>query len=140
MSRQFEKHRVQKKYVALVTGNVEYDEGIIDASMGRHPKHFDKKAVRWDVSSKQAITLYRVIRRFGKKGCLVALHPKTGRTHQLRVHMAYLGHPILGDDKYGKKNSFKRLALHAQGLGFKHPAKDRFVEFQTMIPEEFLKM
>jgi len=68
----------------------------------------------------------------------VALYPKTGRTHQLRVHMAHLGHSILGDDKYGKKTSFPRLALHAQGIGFKHPQTKQYLEFSLRPPKVFL--
>ncbi|MCA9399765.1 MAG: RNA pseudouridine synthase, partial [Candidatus Omnitrophica bacterium] len=69
---------------------------------------------------------------------LVALFPKTGRTHQLRVHMRYIKHPILGDSKYGKKNSFSRLALHAKSIGFKHPMTKEYVEFSSKTPDEFL--
>ena len=137
LSRQFEKHLVKKRYVALVEGQVEFDEGLIDASLGRHRKYFDKKAVSFDDSARKAKTFYRVLKRF-KTATYVACFPKTGRTHQLRVHLAYLGHPILGDSKYGKKNLFPRLALHAQSLGFFHPRTTKFMEFSIVPPEEFL--
>ena len=99
LARQFEQHEVRKKYLALVEGNIEFDEGIIDAPLGRHPKQRDKKAVVYAENSKEAVTRYQVIERFGGKVTLVALFPKSGRTHQLRVHMAHIQHPILGDDK-----------------------------------------
>ena len=135
LSRQFEKRRVKKRYVALVEGLIEFDEGVIDAGLGKHPRYFDKKAVVFDDSAKNAKTFYRVLKRFTNT-TYVALFPKTGRTHQLRVHMAYLGHAILGDEKYGKKNSFSRLALHAQSLGFFHPGTTKYMEFSVVPPSE----
>ena len=91
----------------------------------------------FDDAAKESTTVYRVIKR--KNGVtLVALYPKTGRTHQLRVHMSYLGHPILGDDKYGKKNNFSRLALHAKWIGFQHPQTKKYVELSLRPPKEFL--
>jgi len=138
LARQFEKHRVHKKYLALVEGEINFDEGVVDAPLARHPFRHDKKAVAFDDAAKAAKTFYRVLRRFGKEATLVALFPQSGRTHQLRVHMAYLGHPILGDDKYGKKSTFPRLALHAQSIAFKHPITDEGLEFSTPPPKEFL--
>ena len=138
LSRQFEKHLVKKCYVALAEGQIEFDEGLIDAALGRHPKYFDKKKVSFDESAKKAKTFYRVLKRFNA-ATYVACFPKTGRTHQLRVHLAYLGHPILGDSKYGKKSLFPRLALHAQSLGFFHPRTTKFMEFSVVPPEEFLR-
>ena len=88
---------------------------------------------------RSAQTLYRVIRRIGEKATIVALFPKTGRTHQLRVHMKYLGHPILGDAKYGNVRNFPRLALHAQSIRFYHPGLGDFLEFSIPLPKEFLK-
>jgi len=136
LSRQFEKHKVKKRYAALVEGDIEFDEGLVDAPLGRHGRFFDKKAVTFDDSGKEAKTVYRVMKRYKTK-TLVALFPESGRTHQLRVHMAYLGHPILGDDKYGKKESFPRLALHAQSIGFTHPQTKHYIEFISPLPPEF---
>ncbi len=136
LAKQFEKHEIKKKYLALVEGNIEFDEGIIDAPLGRHPKQRDKKAVVYAPNSRSAVTVYRVIQRKGKV-TLVGLYPQSGRTHQLRVHMAHIKHPILGDDKYGDVKLFSRLALHAQGLGFMHPELKCFMEFSTPVPEEF---
>jgi 23S rRNA pseudouridine1911/1915/1917 synthase len=135
LSRQFERHRIKKQYMALVNGLVEFDEGMIDAPLGRHPLRREKRAVLFS-QSKEAKTIYRVVTRF-KQTTLVRLYPETGRTHQLRVHMAYLGHPILGDEKYGSKESFFRLALHAQCLGFYHPRFLKYVEFFCPAPKEF---
>ena len=86
---------------------------------------------------KEAITNFKVLKNFIDYS-LVELKPITGRTHQLRVHMAYLGHAILGDEKYGKKNSFSRLALHAQSLGFFHPGTTKYMEFSVVPPSEIV--
>ena len=136
LGRQFEKHKVKKRYAALVEGDVEFDEGVIDVPLGRHPRFFEKTSVNYDDTGKDAKTVYRVIKRYKTK-TRVALFPESGRTHQLRVHMAHLGHPILGDDKYGKKESFPRLALHAQSIGFFHPQTKHFIEFVSPLPAEF---
>ncbi len=137
IAQQFQKHEVRKRYVALVRGKVEFDQGMIDASLGRHPIHRQKKTVRFDESAKEAITYYEVLKRHDDT-TLIALFPQTGRTHQLRVHMAHLNHPILGDDKYGRKDTFPRLALHAQSIGFTDPTSKRYVEFSSVIPRTFL--
>lgn len=139
LAEQFEQHTVKKRYVALVEGLVEFDEGLVDAALGRHPRHREKKTVVfYEEDAKEAKTFYRVLKRF-QKTSLVALFPQTGRTHQLRVHMAYLGHPILGDAKYGKKGSFHRLALHAQSIGFLHPRTSWYIEFSSVFPSDFRK-
>ncbi len=138
LAQAFELRQVKKKYLALVSGSIAFDEGMIDAALGRHPVYRDKKAVVDDDKGKAAVTVYRVIKRFGKEATLVSLYPKSGRTHQLRVHMAHLGHPILGDEKYGQAKSFSRMALHAQSLGFYHPHLKDFIEFSTAVVPEFL--
>jgi 23S rRNA pseudouridine1911/1915/1917 synthase len=138
IAKQFQRHEIKKKYVALVKGEIAFDEGVVNAPIGRHPHHREKKAIQFDEEAKEAFTRYRVIQR--SRGCtLVSLFPKTGRTHQLRVHLSYIGHPILGDDKYGNKNSFPRLALHAQGIALRHPQSKRYLEFVTKTPHEFLE-
>ena len=138
LARQFQKHKVKKQYIALVEGEVEFDEGIIDAPLGRHSVRHDLRDVQYDDAAKDAVTFYRVIKRH-KGVTLVSLFPKTGRTHQLRVHMNYIHHPILGDTKYGRKESFPRLALHAQAIGFEHPHWKCFLEFSCRPPREFLQ-
>ncbi len=136
LAKQFERHQIRKQYLALVEGEVEFDEGVVDASLGKHPRYYDRKKISFDGEAKEAVTFYKVRQRF-KDRSLVALFPRTGRTHQLRVHMAYLGHPILGDEKYGKKDSFPRLALHAQSIGFVHPYSGQYMEFSVKPPREF---
>ena len=138
IAKQFQRHAINKKYIALVEGEVEYDEGKIDAPLGKHPKYHEKRSVQYDDSAKNSVTIYKVIKRH-KGVTLVSLMPKTGRTHQLRVHMAHIGHPILGDDKYGKKSNFPRLALHAESIGFQHPITKHYVEFSSVPPKEFLE-
>ena len=137
LAKQFQRRLIKKRYIALVEGSIEFDEGVVKVPIGTNPKHKDRRSVQFDEKAKDAETLYRVIKR-NHGVTLVALFPETGRTHQLRVHLSYLGHPILGDDKYGTKNNFSRLALHAQGIGFNHPFTKRYVEFFLKPPKEFL--
>ncbi|MBF0384469.1 MAG: RluA family pseudouridine synthase [Candidatus Omnitrophica bacterium] len=137
LAKQFERREIKKKYVALVEGKIEFDEGVIDEPIGMNPTQRDKKAVRYDEAAKEAVTYYKVLQR-GRNVTLVSLLLKTGRTHQLRVHMSFIGYPILGDKKYGSKLSFSRLALHAQSIGFVHPATKKFIEFSSKTPPEFL--
>ncbi len=136
LARQFEKHTVMKRYVARVLGVVQFDQGVIDVPIDRHDKHHDQRQTAEEGQGKEAVTLYQVIKRF-KKSTLVGLYPQTGRTHQLRVHMKHLGHPILGDEKYYRKESFPRLALHAQSIGFIHPITKNYIEFSCPMPQEF---
>ncbi|HNV23576.1 MAG TPA: RluA family pseudouridine synthase, partial [Candidatus Omnitrophota bacterium] len=138
LAKQFERREIKKKYIALVEGDVLCDEGKVDVPIGRNPFHHEKKAVSYEDSAKQAITFYQVLKR-DHAVTMIALFPQTGRTHQLRVHMKHLGHPILGDDKYGHKNKFPRLALHAQSISFFHPRTKDFLEFSSAIPIEFVK-
>ncbi len=137
LAEQFKNHTIKKKYLALVQGEIEFDEGMIDAPLGRHSTYREKRDVQFNDSAKEAVTYYRVIKR-SPSVTFVALFPQTGRTHQLRVHMAYLKHPILGDAKYGKKETFPRLALHAQSIGFIHPRQNCFLEFSSQTPSDFL--
>ena len=139
LARQFERHRVEKTYVALVSGAIDFDEGLVDIPVGQHPVHRDKKAASYCEDARPAQTFYRVRRRFSDQATLVNLFPRSGRTHQLRVHMAYLGHPILGDDKYGSGESFPRLALHSQSIGLTHPQTGSWVAFSIPTPEEILR-
>jgi len=138
LGRQFEKHTIKKRYVARVQGRVQFDQGIIEVPLEQHKKYHDQRQVAEVGTGKAAITVYQVLKRF-PKSTLMALFPQTGRTHQLRVHMKHLGHPILGDDKYGQKLSFTRLALHAQSIGFIHPIVKAYIEFSCPTPREFLR-
>ncbi|MCX5681681.1 MAG: RluA family pseudouridine synthase [Candidatus Omnitrophica bacterium] len=135
LAKQFEERVVKKCYVALVEGDVEFDEGVIDAPLGPDPHHREKRSVL-AAGAKDAKTFYKVLKRL-KKSTLVYLMPRTGRMHQLRVHMAHLGHPILGDDKYGDRRTFSRLALHAKTLAFLHPKSKTMIEFTSLTPKEF---
>jgi 23S rRNA pseudouridine1911/1915/1917 synthase len=137
LAKQFQQRKVKKTYVALVEGKVEFEEGRIEAPLGKHPRSFKKRKVLFDDSAKKALTYYKVIRRSSRE-TLVSFAPKTGRTHQIRVHAAYMRHPILGDDMYGHKSSYPRLALHSRSLGFHHPRLKTYMEFSTRIPQEFL--
>ncbi|MFA5286965.1 MAG: RluA family pseudouridine synthase [Candidatus Omnitrophota bacterium] len=133
--RQFAEHSVKKEYLAIVKGSVEFDEGMIEAPIARHATRRKNMAVNFSDQAKEAKTHYRTLKRY-KNFSLLELKPFTGRTHQLRVHLDFIGHPILGDDKYGKGNEFTRLALHAKTLGFTHPRTGKFVEFKAPIPKE----
>lgn len=134
LAKKFAVGGIKKKYAAIVNGIMEFDEGVIDLPIGRHRSDFRRQSVSF-VNSKEAVTRYRVLKRSGDK-TLVELAPQTGRTHQLRVHLAHLGHPILGDVKYGKED-FSRLALHAKELEFAHPVTGKEMRFSSPLPKEF---
>lgn len=139
LAKQFAKHSIKRKYVALVSGRMEFDENIIEMPIGRHPRKRKNMAVGFGKNTKYAKTFYRTLRRTNDFS-LLELEPFTGRTHQLRVHLAFLGHPILGDTKYGKTNQFKRLALHAKSIGFIHPRSGKYIEFSSDIPSELIEI
>ena len=136
LAAQFAKHSIKRKYIALVRGRVEFDENVIEVPIGRHPLKRKNMAVSFKENAKQAKTRYRTLKR-GEDFSLLELEPFTGRTHQLRVHLAFIGHPILGDSKYGPGNKFSRMALHAKYLGFLHPKTGKFMEFSSETPKEF---
>lgn len=135
--KQFAKHSIQRRYVALVKGKVEFDEQVIELPIGRHPVKRKSMAVSFSGQARYARTKYRTLKRSDAMS-LLELEPFTGRTHQLRVHLAYIGHPVMGDTAYGKNNNFPRMCLHARYLGFMHPDTGRFVEFSSPVPKEFL--
>lgn len=137
LAKQFEAHTVEKKYIALVEGEVQFEEGVVEAEIGDHPKFHDMRRIAPAGEGKEAETFYQVIKR-SRKVTAVALFPRTGRTHQLRLHMRHIGHPILGDDKYGHKGNFSRLALHAQAIFFEHPRTGLPLELSVPVPEEFM--
>lgn len=136
LAKQFAQHTIERRYIALVAGKVEFDENVIELPIGRHPVKRKNMAVGFSEKTKYAKTRYRTLKRT-KDFSLLELEPFTGRTHQLRVHLAFIEHPILGDSKYGKNIKFKRLALHAKSLGFIHPRTKKFVEFNSETPKEF---
>jgi len=134
----FKNREIHKEYFALVYGVPELKAFKVEASIGRHPVNRKKMAVL--PSGREAVTLFEVKESF-KKASLVLAKPLTGRTHQIRVHLSYKGHPILGDPVYGglKHNIPKppRLMLHAWKISFVHPLKEKWVEFTSPIPEDF---
>ncbi len=137
LAKQFEEHSIQRRYVALVKGVMEYDEDIIELPIGRHPVRRTDMAVSFADNARYAKSRYRTLQR-GKEMSLVEVELFTGRTHQVRVHLSHIGHPIMGDPKYGRDTRFARLALHARFIGFIHPRHGKAVEFSTVVPEEFL--
>jgi 23S rRNA pseudouridine1911/1915/1917 synthase len=133
---QFAEHSIKRRYVALVKGKMEFEENVIELPIARDPQRREAMAVNYGKNSRYARTRYRSLKRT-KEYSFLELEPFTGRTHQLRVHLSYVGHPILGDRKYGRNNEFSRLALHARDLGFIHPVSGKFLEFSCAIPVEF---
>ncbi len=134
LSDQFAQGDVRRVYLALVQGVIQQDEGTIEAPIGRHPTHRQKMAVRYG-ASRQARTRYRVKARYAK-ATFLELYPQTGRTHQLRVHLKHIGHPILGDVRYGIRAGLNRQALHAHQLEFEHPATHGRKTFTSPWPKE----
>ncbi|MBE6067878.1 MAG: RluA family pseudouridine synthase [Clostridium lundense] len=137
LSEQFKEHSITRVYLALVEGIIKEDEGTIDAPLARHPKERIKIAIV--PSGRRAVTHYKVIKRF-KEHTLVQCKLETGRTHQIRVHMCHIGHPLVGDPVYGyKKQKFnlEGQMLYAQKLGFIHPKTNEYIEFQCDIPSYF---
>jgi len=135
LARQFKDHSIERRYVALVDGDVAFDEGVIDVPIRRHAMDRRRMFVSFAGDAREAVTKYKVRKRFGAYTA-VDLYPQTGRTHQLRVHLAHLGHHVLGDPIYGKKKDFPRLALHAAVLGFEHPGTGERVSFTSPLPAE----
>lgn len=140
LASQFKEHSITRKYVALVDGIVEKDKLRINLPIGRDEKARVKMAVTTK-NSKEAITNITVLKRYVKSGyTLIEASLETGRTHQIRVHMSYIGHPLVGDNVYGKrKNEFgvEGQLLHAKVLGFVHPSTNEYVEFETELHEDF---
>ena len=138
---QLSEHSITRKYNAIVFNSIKEDEGTVDQPIGRHPQDRKRMAVT-NKHSRQAVTHYKVLRRFGNFN-LVEAQLETGRTHQIRVHMAYIGHPLLGDEVYGpKKQPFhlKGQVLHARVLGFLHPKTGEYMEFEAPLPDYFQKL
>lgn len=138
LAEQLKEHSMKREYVALVEGIIKGESGMVDKPLGRHPKERIKMAI---VSGgKRAVTHYEVIERF-ERNTLVKCVLETGRTHQIRVHMSYIGHPLVGDPVYGyKKQKFNLNGqmLHAKKLGFIHPTTEKYMEFESEIPDYFI--
>ncbi|MBV8821752.1 MAG: RluA family pseudouridine synthase [Ktedonobacteraceae bacterium] len=136
---QMKQHKIVKRYLALVEGVVSLDQGSIDAPIGRDPRHRQRMAITVK-ESRQARTYFRVLRRFAHH-TLLLLQLETGRTHQVRVHLQAIGHPILGDPTYGSKSTLAGRALHRQFLHayqlcFTHPRTEAMMEFEAPLPAD----
>lgn len=138
ISEQLSEHSVTRRYRAIVHGVIEQDTGTINASIGRDPKDRKKMAVN-EVNGKQAVTHYTVLQRF-KEYTYIECRLETGRTHQIRVHMASIGHPLLGDEVYcNRKSPYhpEGQTLHAMVIGFIHPTSGEYIEVTAPLPEYF---
>jgi len=140
LAAQIKEHSFTREYEAVVYGNLKNDTGIIDAPIGRHPVKRKQMAVVKQ-GGRDAVTEYTVIERFGSF-THIKLKLQTGRTHQIRVHMSYLGYPVAGDDVYGPKKVITKLGgqcLHAKKIGFIHPKTNEYMEFDSSLPDYFVK-
>lgn len=140
IAEQIKKHTVTRRYRGIVCGIVKEEEGTIEGAIGRHPTQRKKMAIN-EKNGKPAITHYKVLQRFAKY-TYMEFRLETGRTHQIRVHMASIGHPLLGDELYGnpKNLAMKGLqgqTLHAMVIGFVHPTTHEYMEFEAPLPEYF---
>lgn len=153
LGKQFEQRRIDKRYLAVVHGRMEPHADVIDLPLGKHPTIRERYAVRWDDTGKPSVTIYRV-REVYDRFSLVELELKTGRTHQIRVHLSHIGYPIVGDDIYGGRALtlgdvaganppagrsaseiiINRQALHAASLSFRHPISGQPATFQAPLP------
>ena len=138
LSSQLKEKTVTRRYIALVWGVINNDTGTIDAPIGRSKKDRKKMAVT-DENSKHAVTNFKVLERY-KNATLIELKLETGRTHQIRVHMDYIGHPVINDPVYGNKKIINEYGqcLHAKVLGFVHPTTNEYMEFDSELPNEFI--
>jgi 23S rRNA pseudouridine1911/1915/1917 synthase len=154
VAKQFERRQMKKSYLAIVHGTPELMADRINAPLGLHPRAREKYAIRPEIG-KEAITFYETIESF-RGFSLLKMTPKTGRTHQIRVHLSYIKRPIVGDDMYGGKVVYpwqlqdgepaveepviNRVALHAHTLEFKHPTTEKEVKFEAPLPEDMQKL
>lgn len=141
LAEQLKVHSITRRYQAVVCGVLKEDEGSVDAPIGRHPVDRKKMAVNYK-NGREAVTHYRVLKRF-RQYTYIECSLETGRTHQIRVHMASLGHPLLGDAVYGPSRCPYKLqgqTLHARILGFSHPRTGAYMEFEAPLPEYFREL
>lgn len=141
LSDMLKEHDINRIYIAVAEGIITADRGTVDAPIGRHPVDRKKMAVNLK-NGRRAVTHFKVLERFADT-TLLELRLETGRTHQIRVHMSYIGHPLVGDNVYGRKKQkydFEGQALHAGTLGFIHPGTGEYVEYKAKPPEEFERL
>lgn len=139
LAAQIKAHSFMREYEAVVYGNIKDDEGTVNAPIGRHP--IKRKQMAVVNGGRDAVTHYRVIERFDGF-THIGVRLETGRTHQIRVHMAYIGHPVAGDEVYGPKKVITELGgqcLHAKKIGFIHPRTGEYMEFDSPLPDYFKK-
>ena len=139
LAEELKEKKIKRKYITLVSGVINHDIGEIDAPIGRDPSDRKKMCVT-STNSKDAITHFRVLERY-KNASLIECELETGRTHQIRVHMKYINHPVINDPVYGKNNhgEFGQL-LHAKEITFTHPTTKEVMTFSCEVPEEFNKI
>lgn len=136
LAQQIKEHSFTREYEAIVLGRFKNTSGTINAPIGRHPIDRKKMCVT-EKNSKEAITHYEIIQQYEKHSHIKCIL-ETGRTHQIRVHMTYIGHPVLGDDVYGKPyKNLEGQCLHAKKIGFIHPITKEYLEFDSPLPEYF---
>ena len=142
IAEQLKEHSITRRYEAIVYNRFQQKDGIVDAPIGRHPVDRKKMAVNYK-NGKHAVTHYHVLEDLKGNYSYIQCELETGRTHQIRVHMASINHPLLGDDVYGPAKSPMRLqgqTLHARTLGFIHPTTKQYIEFEAPLPEYFDKL
>ena len=149
LARQFKDHSIQRLYAAIVYGHPQPATGTVDAWLGRSNADRKKMAVHREGRGKHAVTHYRTVERL-RDAAMVECRLETGRTHQVRVHMHHIGHPLIGDPVYGRERKgfksiletlgFKRQALHAKSLGFIHPVTDERLMFQSALPADMQEL
>lgn len=140
VAEQLKEHSITRRYRAVVCGNLKEDAGTVDAAIGRHP--VERKRMAVVPGGRHAVTHYRVLERFGKY-TYIECELETGRTHQIRVHMASVGHPILGDEVYGRGGAPFELhgqVLHAMVLGVVHPSTGKYIEVEAPLPGYFVEL
>lgn len=138
LAMQFKDHSIKREYYALVEGKFSKEEGTIDKPLGRNKKDRLKMAIVSD--GKRAVTHYKVLEQYNNNTSLVKCVLETGRTHQIRVHMASINHPLVGDEVYGSKKQKLKISgqvLHAKTLGFIHPTNNKYIEFDSELPKYY---
>lgn len=142
LAQQLKEHSITRRYEAIVHNHFKQPEGTVDAPIGRHPVDRKKMAVNYK-NGREAVTHYQVIKELAQNLSYIECRLETGRTHQIRVHMTSISHPLLGDDVYGRtkaKFNLEGQTLHARILGFIHPSTHEYMEFEAPLPEYFKEL